>query len=98
AVEYIICYSLSKAFNLSGGAVSCSADWAKKLRQHPAYSGSTAMSPALIQTFLSSRNLYSAQRKKLFDNIILLQKQQSPFFKNHSSLPVFISTDEDAEN
>ncbi len=68
-IEYIICYSLSKAFNIEGGVVSCSKYWADELRKHPNYSGSTGISPALVYAFLHSKNIYAAQRKKLFKNI-----------------------------
>ena len=97
-VEYIISYSLSKAFNIEGGAVSCSKEWAEKLRQHPYYTGSTAISPALIHAFIKSKKLYALQREKLRKNINWLKKHLPHNILNHDfDLPVFICEDENAE-
>lgn len=96
-VEYIICYSLSKAFNIEGGAVSCSKKWADKLRHHPNYTGSTPMSPALMHAFIKSKKLYSQQRKKLLKNIAYFKKHLPVKIANHDyDLPVFICEDENA--
>lgn len=97
-VEYIISYSLSKAFNMEGGAVSCSKEWAKKLRHHPNYTGSTAINPALIHAFIKSKRLYAIQREKLKKNITWLKKYLPHHILNHDSdLPIFICEDENAE-
>ena len=98
-IEYIICYSLSKAFTIEGGAVSCSKEWANKLRQHPNYTGSTAINPSLIYAFLRSKKLYASQRKMLIKNILYLKKHLPPHILNHDSdLPVFICENENAED
>ncbi|MDQ6757150.1 MAG: aminotransferase class I/II-fold pyridoxal phosphate-dependent enzyme [Bacteroidota bacterium] len=97
-IEYIICYSLSKAFNIEGGAVSCSKIFANKLRTHPNYTGSTAINPALIHAFLKSKKIYSLQKEKLFQNILLLKKNLPPhFIKKDFDLPIFICEKENAE-
>jgi len=97
-VEFIICYSLSKAFNIEGGAVSCSKEWTNKLRQHPNYTGSTAMSPSLLYAFTKSKKLYGVQRRKLLQNIKYLKKHLPPSILNHDfDLPVFICENENAE-
>jgi 8-amino-7-oxononanoate synthase len=97
-VEYIVCYSLSKAFNIEGGAVSCSKEWANKLRQHPNYTGSTAISPSLIYAFTKSKKLYARQRKKLLQNIKFLKNHLPSSILNHDfDVPVFICEDENAE-
>lgn len=90
-IEYIICYSLSKAFNIEGGAVSCSKSWAGKLRQHSNYTGSTASSPAFIYAFMRSKKLYSDQRRKLIKNINFFKKNfPATLTKHDSPLPIFI--------
>ncbi len=95
-VEYIISYSLSKAFNIEGGAVSCSAKWANKLRQHPNYAGSTAISPALMHAFIKSKKLYLSQRDKLIKNIAYFKKHLPAIAENHAfDLPIFICANED---
>src|SRR5207253_3233854 len=45
-IHYILSYSLSKAYNLVGGAVSCSNEIADQLRIFPFYTASTSISPA----------------------------------------------------
>ncbi len=97
-IEYILSYSLSKAFNIEGGAVSCSKKLAEKLRQHPNYTGSTAINPALAHAFIKSQKLYALQRKKLKKNIAWLKKHLPHYILNHEDdLPVFICEDENAE-
>ncbi len=90
-IEYIISYSLSKSFNIEGGAVSCSSKWANRLRQHPNYTGSTAISPALMHAFIKSGKLYGRQRAKLLKNINFLKNHfPSNLIKHNFNLPVFI--------
>ena len=97
-IEYIICYSISKAFNIEGGAVSCSKARAEKLRQHPNYTGSTAVNPSLVYAFLQSKKLYSSQRNKLLKNISYLKKHMPAFISKHDhDLPMFVCENEDAE-
>ena len=97
-VEYIISYSLSKAFNINGGAVSCSKEFAEKIRQHPNYTGSTAISPALIHAYIKSKKLYALQREKLKKNITWLKKHLPHYILNQDSdLPIFVCEDENAE-
>ena len=98
-IEYIISYSLSKAFNIEGGAVSCSKQWAEKLRQHPNYTGSTAINPALAHAFIKSKKLYAIQLEKLKKNITWLKKHLPHYILNHEcDLPIFICEDERAED
>lgn len=97
-VDYIICYSLSKAFNIEGGAISCSENWSNKIRQHHNYTGSTGMNPSLIHAFLKSKRLYAEQRKKLLKNINYLRKHMPPSLIKHDfDLPVFICSNDNAE-
>lgn len=98
-IEYIICYSISKAFNIEGGAVSCSKKCAEKLRQHPNYTGSTAINPSLVHAFIKSKKLYAYQRKKLIKNINYIKKHLPNYLIKHDSLlPVFICENENAED
>lgn len=68
-VEVVITYSLSKAFHLNGGAVSCSKKIARLLRDSPFYTASSAISPALVYAFLHGQHYYHLQLKKLQENI-----------------------------
>lgn len=98
-IEYIICYSLSKAFNIEGGAVSCSKILSETLRRHPNYTASTAIDPALAHAFIKSRKLYSKQREKLFKNINYIKNHLSAsIISSHFYLPVFICENENSEN
>ncbi len=98
-IDYIISYSLSKAFNIQGGAVSCSKEWEEKLRQHPNYTGSTAINPALAHAFIKSKKIYKIQRGKLKKNITWLKKHLPDYISNHDAdIPIFICEDEKAED
>ena len=91
-VEIIITYSLSKAFHLNGGAVSCSKKIARLLRDSPFYTASSAISPALVYAFVYGQQLYHQQLKKLLDNIYAFMSVISDIggicFYPH--LPVFV--------
>jgi len=91
-IEYSFSYSLSKAFHLEGGAVSCSHEIAGQLRSRADYSGSTAMSPAYVYAFMQNEELYEAQRKKLQRNILFFQSliKDLDFISNDPSLPIFV--------
>jgi 7-keto-8-aminopelargonate synthetase-like enzyme len=96
-LDYIISYSLSKAFNIEGGAVSCSKNWAAKLRQHPNYTASTAISPSLIHAFMKAKKLYSRQRAMLIKNILIVKKQLPANIKPQIfNIPIFICENENA--
>ncbi len=69
ALECIFTYSLSKAFGISGGAISCSAARATYYKSLPAYTGSTPISPAQVYAFMHGQHIYAQQREKLRQNI-----------------------------
>lgn len=98
-IEYLVSYSLSKAFNIEGGAISCSKYWSDQLRQHSNYTASTAINPSLIYAYIQSKNLYTRQREKLCENIAYLRSKSfsSGILKNNFELPVFICNKENAE-
>lgn len=87
-IEYIISYSLSKAFNIPGGAVSASSSWCDLLRSHPNYSGSTSISPATAFAFMESQRLYATQRSVLLKNIALLSEAIN-INVQEKTLPIF---------
>jgi 7-keto-8-aminopelargonate synthetase-like enzyme len=98
-IDYIISYSLSKAFNIEGGAISCSKNWAAKLRQHPNYTASTPISPSLIHAFIKGKKLYSRQRANLIKNISIVKKQLPANIKPQNfNIPIFICENENAES
>jgi 8-amino-7-oxononanoate synthase len=91
-VEYVICYSLSKAFHINGGAVSCSKAIAERLRTSPYYTASTALAPFLAHAFIHGQELYDEQRKKLRNNIEAFQLLLADvdIVQSDDRLPVFI--------
>ena len=96
-VECIYSYSLSKAFNIQGGAVSTSSRFCKIIREHPNYSGSSSMSPAAAYAFLKSTELYHSQKLKLEENIAeFINCADLPFKKQR--LPIFICNQQNAVN
>ncbi len=98
-IEYIISYSLSKAFNITGGAVSCSKFWAQTLRQHANYTASTSINPSLIYACLNAKDLYAKQRETLFRNINYMKSAalRPSVLRGNFDLPVFICNLKDAE-
>ena len=98
-LEYLICYSLSKAFNIQGGAVSGSRIWCDRIRSHPNYAGSTSMNPSLVYTFLKSRHLYSEQKLRLERKIAAFIKLNSAtsIAGNTNHLPIWICNNRQAD-
>ncbi len=91
-VEYVLTYSLSKAFHINGGAISCNKEFADLLRQTPFYTASTSVSPSLCYAFINGQNLYSNQRRKLKQNGKVFQELVS-IIQDISfcpELPIFI--------
>lgn len=68
-VEYLLVYSLAKALHVQGGAVSCPAAWADRLRRGAHFTAGTAMAPAFAHTLLHAGTLYEVQRARLEANI-----------------------------
>lgn len=99
-VDYIITYSLSKAFHINGGAVSCNKKTALSLRLSSFYTGSTSINPSLCYAFVNGQYIYNRQRKKLYEGVVLFQKQSGdhPGIHFHPQLPVIVLEPEfDAE-
>lgn len=88
--DVILTYSLSKAYNLVGGAVSCSKETVERLRASAFYTASTSLSPAFAYAFLQAQNLYGQQREKLRNNIQFFRELTNDKFKSHPELPIFI--------
>ena len=100
-IDYIITYSLSKAFHIEGGAVSCTnAKHAEMLRTLPDFTATTSMPPALIHAFLNGAEIYEEQRNKLkrniqhFDQIV----PDHAVAASHAQLPIFVLSDVNDEN
>lgn len=91
-VEYIITYSLSKAFHINGGAISCSKKTAALLKQSPFYTASTSIAPSLCYAFIKGQHVYNLQREKLYGNMALLQNELSnnSSVHYHQQLPLVI--------
>jgi 7-keto-8-aminopelargonate synthetase-like enzyme len=95
-IEYVLTYSLAKAFHINGGAISCGKIFSERLRQSPFYTASTSVSPSLCYALIKGQNLYSKQRKKLQRNLTYFQElvNQSQHISFHSQLPIFILTND----
>jgi 8-amino-7-oxononanoate synthase len=91
-LKYIYSYSLSKAFGISGGAISCSAERAAYYRSLPAYTGSTPISPAQVYAFMHGQHIYARQREKLRQNISYFAGLIKPLAGIHytTGFPVFV--------
>ena len=91
-VEYILAYSLSKAFHIIGGAVSCSKRIAASLRASPFYTASTSIAPSLCYAFIHGQHIYHHQRKRLLENTTYLQEQfpERQQVHTHPQLPIAV--------
>jgi 7-keto-8-aminopelargonate synthetase-like enzyme len=91
-LEYIFTYSLSKAFGISGGAVSCPAERAAYYKSLPAYTGSTPISPAQVYAFMQGQHIYARQRERLRQNIAYFAGQINHLSGIHytAGFPVFV--------
>ena len=91
-IDYHYTYSLSKAFGIIGGAVSCSKASAALLRNHPSYTAGTSISPASLYAFTKAQGIYRQQRDRLQENMKYFQElsQQFPSIQFHPQLPIFI--------
>jgi 7-keto-8-aminopelargonate synthetase-like enzyme len=91
-VEFILSYSLSKAYHITGGAVSAKQGVTSELKKSPFYAGSTPISPAFVYAFLNGQSLYHRQQKKLQSNISTFISfiKDIPGICYHPELPVFI--------
>lgn len=91
-IEYVLVYSLSKAFGIHGGAVSCSSGRALHLRKTPSYTGSTAINPSLTFAFIKARVFYAEQRLKLQRNIKEMVELTSTNNQvaHNNDLPIFV--------
>jgi 7-keto-8-aminopelargonate synthetase-like enzyme len=91
-IEYIFIYSLSKAFGVNGGGVSCKNDIGTQLRCKPEYAASTSISPAFMFAFLHAQDLYAVQREKLRKNISFFQQldKDNRLFPTHDELPIIV--------
>jgi 8-amino-7-oxononanoate synthase len=94
-IDYTYTYSLSKAFGIPAGAISCSASEGARLRQQPEYAAVTPASPAMIFAFVHGQAVYSRQLRKVRSNIRLFAEAVSdlPGISSHPDLPVFILND-----
>jgi len=105
-VDYIYTYSLSKAWGINAGAISCTRQYSDKYRHFPDYTGATAPSPALIYAFTKGQHIYDEQRQKLKENVTYFQHAIAglPGVLHDARLPIFVlpsATDENqlgAEN
>lgn len=91
-IEYILCYSLSKAFGINGGAISCTNNTtAQLIREMPEFTASTAISPAMAFAFINAQEVYQSQLKTLRQNIEYLKNLLALTIINSSqNLPIFI--------
>ncbi len=99
-IDYFISYSLSKAFGIMGGAISCSKHDADLFRSSSIYTSSTAMSPASMFAFIHGQDLYKKQRNQLNENKVFFQNQIKEILalKYDAALPIFVLPETVDEN
>lgn len=91
-IEYVFCYSLSKAFGISAGAVSCTAERADILRKLPEYAAVTPPLPAQLHAFIKGQELYQEQRQRLLENVSFFASciKDIKGISYESEFPVFV--------
>ena len=91
-VSFVISYSLSKGFNINGGAVSCSSNFSLLLRKSLMYGTSTPIMPALVYAFIHGQAIYHRQvqalRKNITDLIEVTKGMRT--VRSYPYLPFFI--------
>jgi 8-amino-7-oxononanoate synthase len=90
--SYVLTCSLSKAWNITGGAVSCSKSIADMLRTQPHYTACTPPPPSTLYALAKGQDLYQMQRERLKNNIFYFQSLIHGLDEIHfnTQLPVFI--------
>lgn len=94
-IDYTFSYSLSKAFGISGGAISCSREEATRLRSLPAFTAVTPQSPAQLFSFVKGQHIYARQLQKLSASIKKFGEaiRNLPGIHFHPQIPVFVLDD-----
>jgi len=92
-IEYLLVYSLSKAFSINAGAISCSNETtAQKIRKTPEFTASTSVSPALIHAFIEGQKIYAEAFNHLKENIAFIAEklQQNEQAITNTQLPIIL--------
>lgn len=91
-IKYILTYSLSKAFHIGGGAISCNKEMADQYRSHYGYTSATAPSPALLHAFIKGQHIFALQREKLRSNTQYFYSliEDITGIYHHPELPIFV--------
>ncbi|MHB1922035.1 MAG: aminotransferase class I/II-fold pyridoxal phosphate-dependent enzyme [Chitinophagaceae bacterium] len=77
-LDFLVCFSLAKAFGIGGGAIAGTQMHIQPFRSSHHFTASTGISPAFAYAFLHSREIYLSRRNELFTNI--------RYFLNHLPL------------
>jgi 8-amino-7-oxononanoate synthase len=90
--QLVYSYSMSKAWQVNAGAISCSATVADAIKKLPAYAAATLPSPALLHAFVHGQDVYAMQREKLRQLIAYFHALVAdiPGLLVHKELPVII--------
>lgn len=91
-IDYVFTYSLSKAWGINAGAISCPLAIAAACRALPDYAAATAPSPALLYAFIKGQEIYAEQRLKLQQNIQYFTSLINTItgIRCHPMLPMFV--------
>ena len=68
-LDFMVCFSLAKAFGIQGGAIAANQDHTNAIRSSPHFTAGTSISPAFAYAFLHAREIYLNRRKILLQNI-----------------------------
>lgn len=90
-LQYLLCYSLSKAFSCEGGAISGTEKDIEGIKKLSYFTASTGMSPAYAYAWMNAQKLFLKQGQRLKNNIFYFKKKTGDLkqIQHDPQLPVF---------
>lgn len=76
-LKIITVSSLGKAFGINGGVIAGAVDFINSVKKDPLFIGSAGMSPAFLESFMQSQQIYTNQQEKLKRNIAFVSEKLS---------------------
>lgn len=99
-IETIFVSSLGKAYGINGGVIAGNTTFIQQVKSSSLFKGAAGMSPAFLDCFVNSQNIYRKQQQKLQNNCEYVFKhlKNNAKFCISKSYPVFFYSDEALAN
>jgi len=94
-LKIITVSSLGKAFGINGGVIAGATDFINSVKKDPLFIGSAGMTPAFLESFMQSQQIYARQQEKLKENIAFVSTKLSHLkeVSMSNNYPVFFFKD-----